>query len=103
MGRRADISRRGSRASEPCGFNANVASEQTRAVRHAVVGRKQHDVAVLIREAQHKDFRQDLADLPRREIDGGGNLPPNESRGLIVLRDAPRSPPLCVRFPIRPP
>src|ERR1700744_2235771 len=64
-----------------------VPSEQAPAVRHGLVRREQHDVALLVREAERQHLRHELADLARREIDDGGDLSPNQLAGLIVLRD----------------
>ena len=53
-------------------------SEQPRAVRHGLVRREQHDVAGFIRKAERQHFRHELADLARREVDDGGDLPPDQ-------------------------
>src|ERR1700754_3792337 len=64
-----------------------AASEQPSAVGYALVRRKQRDVAGLIGKAQHQHFRHELADLPRRKIDDGGDLPADQRGDLVILRD----------------
>src|SRR6516162_8534897 len=68
-------------------MEASRRSEQPSAVRHLLIRRNQHDVALLIRKAQGQNLRHEFPDLPRREVHDGGNLPPNQARRFIKLRD----------------
>src|SRR6185437_8438878 len=60
-------------------------SKQAAAVRHGDIGLEQHDIAFRVGKAEGEHFRHELADLTRREVDDGGDLPTDQGLGLVML------------------
>src|SRR5258707_3602928 len=53
-------------------------SEQLASVRHRLIGHHQDHRAISVGKAEHEHFRHELADLLRRKIHHGRDLPPHE-------------------------
>ena len=67
-----------------CYGNATVRLHEALAIRHRLVDRSKHDRAGGIGESQGENFGDELADLPRGEVDHRHYLTTNQLLGRVV-------------------